>query len=686
MNIIRAFVERVKSQYTISQVTGHSLGGAIAMLVGIYYNIGSIVTYNSAPLYTLISNDEIDHLIKNYTGRATHFVTEDDWVNNLVDGHGKYLGEKFIIYNQGGHDRKQFLIDAKIQAFIKDTLTLEMEYLNGKLGFAIDFDKDGTIDLVLAPELLQKNNVFNGDPSVMRNGEKIGVNSESLQALGRNLLDMNGNEIDWIQTAIRACRETNDTMISKREPRQDTLVDEIFSRLQESSLNALLVKIHESFGAIQQEKHILYTLEDFDTYSVTRNFDVIGSSAGHRWFIDGNKWNTGAFNDTVRTLKNVSSALRERIEQKFPFNSEYTMYPSNLIRRFQFQTFTAIGDAFVDITNSLAPEIEKVFQGMGNRSGMKDGISEALKDVLDVQESNVLELKNGVSNLSQIAFGIAQNFEEMDNWLTKIIKVFEGLKNYENSEAGKEAFTPMNVPESYQAYLEESGIFSDVKDVVVAYDEQIQERSKALADTISNRYGEILLSFRENYANIVECIRDFRTSINKLNEMMEGNITSEWDELPPYRDGVNDLNTTTKYDSHGRLKNYFPGAVVQAISDAKRDIIPLLDTFDEAITTSYSFGRGVDDVCFYLKALISNYIYESMDLDTIVLAQKGIGEVTIKNIEELKEVIVQIEADHQGKALASYCQQIEQVITLMEYFSEMIKDCFGEKGEKKAAL
>ena len=63
-----------------------------------------------------------------------------------------------------------------------------MRYLNGKLGFAIDFDKDGTIDLVLAPELLQKNNLFNGDPSVNRNGEKIGVNSESLQALGRNLL------------------------------------------------------------------------------------------------------------------------------------------------------------------------------------------------------------------------------------------------------------------------------------------------------------------------------------------------------------------------------------------------------------------------------------------------------------------------------------------------------------------
>lgn len=82
------------------------------------------------------------------------------------------------------------------------------------------------------------------------------------------------------------------------------------------------------------------------------------------------------------------------------------------------------------------------------------------------------------SGLSQMAGGIAENFEGVD-------KLISG---YISSGSCSSYLRPGKLPESYNAYLEENGILDDVKDIIEAFDIQVEEASNKLADEVVLSY------------------------------------------------------------------------------------------------------------------------------------------------------------------------------------------------------
>ncbi len=112
MNKANTFIKELKDDgYNITQVTGHSLGGALCTIAGINHNIPLIVTYNGAPLYGLPTAHltgttySLDKLYKNYNGEIIRFVSDKDWLNSLSDGiNGLYFGTEYMIDNGQGHD------------------------------------------------------------------------------------------------------------------------------------------------------------------------------------------------------------------------------------------------------------------------------------------------------------------------------------------------------------------------------------------------------------------------------------------------------------------------------------------------------------------------------------------------------------------------------------------------------
>ncbi|UXU66636.1 hypothetical protein MUA52_00415 [Staphylococcus agnetis] len=109
------YIKDLKKEHDIDTITGHSLGGRDAMIMGMSNDIKKIVTYNTAPLYLkniseflntneASKSDRIDYLTKNYNGKITHFISDNDELDWWVKQNDYVLpGEEVLISNGENH-------------------------------------------------------------------------------------------------------------------------------------------------------------------------------------------------------------------------------------------------------------------------------------------------------------------------------------------------------------------------------------------------------------------------------------------------------------------------------------------------------------------------------------------------------------------------------------------------------
>ena len=118
-------------------LTGHSLGGNIAMRVALEYNVKETIVYNAAPLYLkggvdIFMTADMDEVLYaeriarynrkikkiakkklEFTGSVKRIVSESDIFTRISEllGIGYYLGDVYIIKDAGIHGIKGFLGD-----------------------------------------------------------------------------------------------------------------------------------------------------------------------------------------------------------------------------------------------------------------------------------------------------------------------------------------------------------------------------------------------------------------------------------------------------------------------------------------------------------------------------------------------------------------------------------------------
>lgn len=287
MNKANDFINGLKNDgYNITQATGHSLGGALCTIVGLNHNISFIVTYNGAPLYGLPTAHltgttySLDELYKNYDGQIIRFVSSEDWFNNRADEiHALYYGTKFMIDNGQGHGIEYFIKPDEL-SFIHDILSKTLN----PLGYlAVDINGNGLEDISLELEDLIPKNLFSIDGTYSGNGTTIEINPETLATLSANLTGVMINEdLAWMKDAVSKCQEKNLTIGKSKEVREQTLVENLAMVFDNAGLTKTLRDIKESHGGLVKYKSTIATLSSFDTYSITRNFDMWGSSGGRR--------------------------------------------------------------------------------------------------------------------------------------------------------------------------------------------------------------------------------------------------------------------------------------------------------------------------------------------------------------------------------------------------------------------
>lgn len=123
------FIKEIKKDYDIDIITGHSLGGRDAMILGMSNDIKHIVVYNPAPLAIkdvsglYADEKELKQLIEKYDGHIVRFVSNEDELDAGVRNHlYETAGEKIVLKNGERHSMSGFLISgtqAKILAELK---------------------------------------------------------------------------------------------------------------------------------------------------------------------------------------------------------------------------------------------------------------------------------------------------------------------------------------------------------------------------------------------------------------------------------------------------------------------------------------------------------------------------------------------------------------------------------------
>ena len=695
----RKFYEEIRAEYGDDIIlTGHSLGGNLAQWIALHYNVQKTIVYNPAPLYIppeqLVAGsmdpglekvlnqvglslkdavatplgyikdeakwlfgiktgeDKIKNLKEIFTGRVVRIQSEADVLNNVSDYfRGEYLGVEHILKNSGWHLLGDILKSEELKE--------ELERITGqlyKIKPNIDIDGDGKIDVKLGELDLKRRNLLDDKASIVSEG-KIQLNPEVLRTLSSNIGTKVINDLEIIKNITKLCIEKNNKVRMDFNQRKEQVTESIQEELNNIGIPLILDNLRESVGEIIKNKDSLSNLQSY------HELKMESFSINEKPMVKGYELNPAPYNNQLGILRHVVEPL---LTQSI---KEETRDISNLFRG--KPTILKSWQEIENNTKRLLEESDKTFEGDGLRTGKEDGISQSLKQVLEVAGKNIEELEKQLQNTAELTQGLAENFEEQDRWI--------GTKLQQGTFVGSNPVK--NMPQSYKAYLERDEIFDDVKDVIQAFDKQVEKRSEEYIGKITQIMGEnldTLLSGLENWSLFVDDAKSAIVDVEgnyPLTVEVEEKYTEEYQE-----EGETKTTTKTRIRYWGEFKRLYPETVVNNITDIQDKIISkkagIVQTIQVIKTTQNNLGYLEPN----LKKIIEEGVYKAFDLDEIVNSQKIVKRIIEKSQSEIKYVKEHIGTEGMsGEAIKALDQKLEEVNRSLEYYKMFIEDCFGDQ-------
>ena len=659
------FYERVRAKYGNNIIlTGHSLGGNIAQRVALEYNVPKTVVYNSAPLYLneipkeSVSYDKealkaegrrrikegyeeqekIKELEKKYTGETIRIRSESDVVSAAG---GKNLGIEYTIKNGGGHPMIT-LVDSEVGMTEIEKITRHM-YKNV---VTLDVNKDGITDIRLNKLDLSAKNLFSGNGEYIPvKGEKIQLNPSVLRNIANNLRSRVLSDLEFIKKINGLCIEKNQKTRFDFEKRKDYAADRLKREFNNAGVPQVLDNLRDSVGQIIRSKSVLEGVEKTprlklgeipsDERPYVGDKDLFGM---HRYNVD---------------LYDLAGSVRVLLEQ---CNKEETHKITDF-----FQGRPTIIKAWREIeehTKKLLDESEKTLEGDGLRTGKEDGISQSLTTVLDVAEKNIGELEKVVSNTAEMFQSLADSFETQDNWIG------DNLKN--GRFVG--SLPERKIPRNYRQYLSRDGIFDDVKDVLHAFERQVDKRSGEFSKRISELFNESFGNFEGGLENWYGSTVWFEKHILQVSQNSKLDVEVE----------KRNEDNKGKKRYWGKLIRLYPESIKNLIITAESTIIPAKRKIGQAIETSKAVKNNLSSLEPQVKEIVKESVYKDLELYEIVSSQKLIAQISNKIVQELNYVLKHINSEGMsGEAIIAIRAKVKDSEKSFNYYGRFIGDCFG---------
>ena len=660
------FAEKIKQKYPDSLIdsTGHSLGGYLAMVVAIK-NRWTTTVFNAPDPSNMLSEKEIEwaranpHLLVNY--RNYRDVIGNIGGNPL--GIARYvdmgLAEDVLALPRNIVYYYKYLVNIPTQyhalatwKFDKDgnLINIKGEIVNLETSVrSIDIDGDGINDIPLKAGDLRFKNLLSERGDISIDGEKIQLNPEVLRILSSNIRIKVINDLATIKRITKLCIEKNNKVRMDFNQRKEQVTESIKEELNNTEMPFILDNLRESVGEIIKNKHLLEVLQQ--KYQL--KMEQFGSNEIP--LVSGIRLYPYNYNIQLGTLRRATAPLLNQSQK------EETSDISNI-----FIGKLTILKSWQEIENNtkrLLEESDKTFEGDGLRTGKEDGISQSLKQVLEVAEKNIDELEKQLQNTAELTQGLAENFEEQDRWIGT--KLQQGIFMGSN---------PMkNMPQSYKAYLERDEIFDDVKDVIQAFDKQVEKRSKEYAKKIAEITGESLDTLAEGLEAWVDNVGGVERKIKEIQRNYD--VTVEVEER--YKED-DELKVKIRY--WGKLKELYPKELVENMAATQDKIISKKERIGQTIQVIKITKNNLGYLEPNLKKIIEEGVYKAFDLDEIVNSQKIVKSMIEKSQSEIKYVKEHIGTEGMsGEAIKALNQKLEEVNRSLEYYKMFIGDCFGDQ-------
>ena len=656
------FYERVRAKYGNNVIlTGHSLGGNIAQRVALEYNVQKTVVYNSAPLYisevskgstgydkeapdieerkrineAYEEQEKIKELEKKYTGETIRIRSESDKLS--VVG-GKNLGIQYTVKDGGAHPMIN-IVNSEIAMTEIEKIAKHMN----KNVVTLDVNKDGITDIRLNKLDLSAKNLFSGNGEYIPvKGGKIQLNPSVLRNIANNLKSGVLSELEFIKKINGLCIEKNQKTRFDFEKRKDHAADRLKREFNNAGVPQVLDNLRDSVGQIIRSKSVLEGVEK------SPRLKEVEAPSGEKVYIKDRLLTTKIhyYNADLSKLADKTHLLLEQC------NKEDT----NNITTF-FRNRPTIMKSWREIeenTKKLLEESEKNLEGDGLRTGKEDGISQSLTTVLDVAQRNIEELEKVVSNTAEMFQSLADSFEAQDNWIG------DNLKN--GRFVG--SLPERKIPRNYGQYLSRDGIFDDVKDVLHAFERQVDKRSGEFSKKISELYNESFSNFEGGLENWYSIVVEFEKYILRIRRNFEFDVN------------VGKNRMKSRY--WGKMRELYPESIKNLIITAESTIIPAKRKIGQAIETSKVVKNNLSSLEPQVKEIVKESVYKDLELYEIVSSQKLIAQISNKIVQELDYVLKHINSEGMsGEAISALKSKVRDSEKSFNYYGRFIGDCFG---------
>ncbi len=645
------FAEEIRKQFRNSQITttGHSLGESLAMFIALkngWDNMGS----HGPDIHNMITPEELAYMrahpeqFKNYRGNYDYIggITGNTTVTGIHLDYGVGIYTHNLTYLQ--FDNLQRIIhgngDVVWETAKKD----------------IDIDGDGTVDFHVKGIDPKPRDLLSADQNWISSGDKIQVNPELLRILKSNITNRL-EDMAYIVKILEASKNKNDKIGENFNERKEEISESIKSVFKEAGLPYVLFKLHDTVGVIMKNRQIL------NDATYTAKLDKTRFYSNQEALVNGLPIQYGRYNTDLYRLKLSCGELTKRIHHE-------RIEGVSSIAGDSTPTLMKSWEVIEEETQKLLKDSVTIFGGEGLREGKLDGIRESLTVVLEVIAKNTTEITAEIINIIDFVNGVAENFEQVDAWLSQHLE--------------KGSVSPRlgigTVPANYKAYLERHGIFDDVKDVLQAFDKQVEKRSSEYAKKVENAYSHSL-------NKLISGLQAIMSEKSRLKELVT-RISSDFNESVYVReitDNYNLLGDLTVKPSvspetyWGKLEQLYPARAKESVQGLQSHIVPAMERIEHVIWQIRDVNHSLALLEPQLKPIIEEGVYRAFDLDEIVKGQKLVAAIANRLGQELNHVIQVMEAEGmQASAISTLKAKLSQTHQLIRYYVRFVNDCFGD--------
>ena len=644
-------------------IYGHSLGSmnaqsAISDVDEKYaHRIKEVYLYNGPNIYKTLSDKQREN-IKNLNHKIFNYVDTNDFIGLGYDNY-QAVGKVYKIQTESKgllgfvdqHNWGGYRYDADGNLIHKNGELVSPETRIRR----VDFNDDGQIDFTLGSIDERSKNLLTNEKSIITNSTKIIINVSLLDTLSMNLSQRIQEDVSEMLKITQLCIEKNQKISKGFGLRKQKVSETIKEVLKNSGFLSLIHDLNNSVGDMMQQKSLL---EQGREYCELKN----PFSNNQIPMVHGNELNRIFYNTQLANLRHVCESLVTQVIKE-KTHTIFSLFTGE-------QTLLGSWQMIESATKHLLDKSDELFEGQGLRLGKKDGISDSLTIVLDIILKNTTELLYSLQNTVELIQGIATHFEQADQWLGTQLQ---------NGQFIGEVPAPI-VPSAYTAYLEKDGILDDVKDVLQAFDRQVEEKCSTYSRKVSQVYQDTLGQFEKGLERWHSLALDLEPVISQIEENYSHSVWIKEKTIIEKQVGDRFVTETTDQTRYwGQFQRLYPRQIVDAIDQLKRKIVSKTDGIQQALWQCDRIKGQIHHLEPILKPIVEEGVYQAFDLDEIVHGQKTVLQFARRLSQEIGYVAQVIVGEGMAsKSIEVLQHKLSDTQRLMSYYAQFVGDCFGD--------